>query len=139
MIKQKAATINYEALPIVNGAPELLYQLFYNIIYNGLKFSKEDVAAVISIEAVNIANGLAAVAVTDNGIGFENENAQKIFDTFTRLNAKDKFEGTGLGLALCKRIIERHGGEIKASGLTGVGATFTLTLPLAPALIKNVQ
>jgi signal transduction histidine kinase len=65
----------------------------------------------------------------DNGIGFSNEEAKKIFGTFTRLHAKDKYEGTGLGLSLCRKIAERHGGTIWAEGQPGEGATFTVLLP----------
>jgi signal transduction histidine kinase len=67
--------------------------------------------------------------VEDNGIGFEPENAARIFQTFSRLNPKDKYEGTGLGLALCKKIVERHGGYIEAEGRKNEGATFVVTLP----------
>ncbi len=66
----------------------------------------------------------------DNGIGFEQSNAERIFDTFSRLNPKDKFEGTGLGLSLCKKIVLRHNGTITASGEKDKGATFTITLPV---------
>ena len=70
------------------------------------------------------------ITIQDNGIGFEPDQALRIFETFTRLNPKDKYEGTGLGLALCKKIVERHGGSIIAKGDPGKGATFTITLPL---------
>ncbi|MGZ4020159.1 MAG: sensor histidine kinase, partial [Flavisolibacter sp.] len=72
----------------------------------------------------------AAIEITDNGIGFEQEFAEKIFETFLRLNSKDMFEGTGLGLSLCKRIAERHGGSIKAFGQLDQGASFVTYLPL---------
>ena len=72
----------------------------------------------------------AVITITDNGIGFEQEFAQKIFETFLRLNSKDKFEGTGLGLSLCKRIAERHGGSIEATGEPDKGSSFIIHLPL---------
>ena len=72
----------------------------------------------------------ANVVIADNGIGFEPEYAKTIFDTFTRLNAKDAYEGTGLGLALCKKIAERHHGSISAAGKKGEGAIFTILLPI---------
>jgi signal transduction histidine kinase len=73
---------------------------------------------------------LLEITLTDNGIGFEQEHAARIFDTFARLHARDKYEGTGLGLALCKKIVERHHGAIRASGEKNKGAVFTLQLPL---------
>ena len=72
----------------------------------------------------------AEIKVTDNGIGFRQEFAEKIFETFSRLNSKDQFEGTGLGLSLCKRITERHDGNIHAFSDPGAGASFVVTLPL---------
>ena len=72
----------------------------------------------------------AEITIRDNGIGFEQEFAERIFETFLRLNSKDMFEGTGLGLSLCKRIAERHGGFIKAFGEPDKGATFVTYLPL---------
>jgi len=70
------------------------------------------------------------IVLNDNGIGFDNEDAERIFTTFTRLNSKDKFDGTGLGLALCKKIVHRHGGYIYASGQRNIGAQFTILLPI---------
>jgi signal transduction histidine kinase len=70
------------------------------------------------------------IVLTDNGIGFAQEHAGRIFTTFTRLNSKDKYEGTGLGLALCKKIVQRHGGFILAKGEKNVGAEFTVLLPI---------
>jgi signal transduction histidine kinase len=75
-------------------------------------------------------NRFAKIVVSDNGIGFEQEHAEKIFTTFTRLNSKDKYEGTGLGLALCKKIVQRHSGFITARGERGKGAEFTILLPI---------
>lgn len=132
-IQQKNAVIKKSELPVLQGAPVLLYQLFYNLINNSLKFAKPDVPAVIKVTG-NIENtdgtAKAIITVEDNGIGFEQNYAASIFNTFTRLNAKDLYEGTGLGLALCKKIAERHNGSIIAQGEKNIGAIFTLTLPL---------
>ncbi len=70
------------------------------------------------------------IDLKDNGIGFNQAYAERMFDVFSRLNAKDKYEGTGLGLALCKKIVQRHDGTIEASGLSNKGAVFTINLPL---------
>lgn len=133
LIAQKSATIHYKNLPVVEGASVLLYQLFYNLLNNSLKFSKPDVPAVIDITSSTTKKDqteFAVITITDNGIGFEQEFAQKIFETFLRLNSKDKFEGTGLGLSLCKRIAERHGGSIEATGEPDKGSSFIIHLPL---------
>lgn len=133
LISQKSATIHYQNLPIVEGASVLLYQLFYNLLNNSLKFSKPDTPAVIEISSSKTEKDqteFAVITITDNGIGFEQEFAQKIFETFLRLNSKDKFEGTGLGLSLCKRIVERHGGSIEAKAEPDKGSSFVIHLPL---------
>ena len=132
-IQQKNARIIRSSLPIVEGASILLYQLFYNLINNSLKFARTDELPVIRITCSTLQEGgqdYVEVEIADNGIGFEQEYAKRIFDTFTRLNAKDKFEGTGLGLALCKKIVERHHGSITATGIRDEGAVFTILLPL---------
>ena len=140
-IHQKNASIHYRDLPCVEGTAILIYQLFYNLINNSLKFSRKDVPPVIRItgEAVKHVEGLSKtllpdqnyvrVTVADNGIGFDQEHAEKIFKTFARLNAKDKYEGTGLGLSLCQKIVQRHQGLILAQGRPNEGADFTLVLP----------
>ena len=137
-IQQKKARIMRSELPTVEGASILIYQLFYNLINNSLKFARTDELPVIRITCSTFREGgrdYVEVAIADNGIGFEQEYAKRIFDTFTRLNAKDKFEGTGLGLALCKKIVERHHGSITATGIRNEGAVFTILLPL----IQQIQ
>ncbi len=132
-IERRDARIDCEQLPPVEGAPVLIYQLFYNLINNSLKFAKADEQLHITIaheDSVLDGKPVVRIRVTDNGIGFAQEYAARIFDTFSRLNSKDKYEGTGLGLALCKKIVERHGGQIEAQGTEGEGATFFITLPL---------
>lgn len=130
---QKKASIVYKNLPTIEGSSVLLYQLFYNLINNSLKFAKPGVAPVITVSSDLIAqHGKECVWLTlqDNGLGFEPQYSERIFESFARLNSKDQFEGTGLGLALCKRIAERHGGHIEATGTPGEGAIFTLVLPV---------
>jgi hypothetical protein len=131
-IQQKSASITRHALPTVKGIPVLIYQLFYNLLNNALKFSRLAPGPVINVSFVSMEKGgFVRIAVADNGIGFDNSFAESIFETFKRLNSKDRFEGTGLGLSLCKKIVERHGGTISASGRPGEGATFALTLPVS--------
>ncbi len=130
LMEQKSATITRVQLPQVKGTPVLIYQLFYNLINNALKFSRADVPAHITITSAPAENGMVVLTLSDNGIGFEQQYADNIFKTFTRLNTKDKYEGTGLGLSLCKKTVEWHGGTIRAEGKEGEGATFVFTLPV---------
>lgn len=133
VIAQKGAVIERSHLPVIHGSGILLYQLFYNLVGNSLKFVKPDTKPLIQIEAkeAKALNGQRNVQINvrDNGIGFAQEDAERIFQTFSRLNPKDKFEGTGLGLALCKKIVERHGGDIHAESKPGEGASFLMRLP----------
>jgi light-regulated signal transduction histidine kinase (bacteriophytochrome) len=131
-IKKKSAIVNYASLPIIHGTPILIYQLFYNLINNSLKFAKSGRKCIITVRAETIKNDSAfiEIQVTDNGIGFSNDDVDKIFKTFMRLNSKDQYEGTGLGLALCKKIVERHGGTIRAEGKVDEGCTFYIRLPI---------
>jgi two-component system, OmpR family, sensor histidine kinase VicK len=128
VIQQKQATIIFDDLPVYEGAGILLYQLFYNLIFNSLKFSSPERAPVVTI--TSSVNGVLKIVLRDNGIGFSPRYASRIFQTFTRLHSKDQYEGTGLGLALCKKIVERHGGTIEANGQVNEGAVFTIILPM---------
>lgn len=132
-LQKSGGKIEYHNLPEMQGAQVLLYQLFYNLINNSIKFAKDDIPPLITISSerkVENNKNYAVITLEDNGIGFDSEQADRIFETFIRLNSKDKYEGTGLGLALCKKIAERHGGTIKASSIPGKGASFIITLPL---------
>jgi PAS domain S-box-containing protein len=141
VIQQKAAVIAHDSLPVITATPFLTYQLFYNLINNSLKFAKSGTASVIEVRArkwegkewlgyiLKTDQTYWEIEVRDNGIGFAQENAEKIFKTFTRLHSKDQYEGTGLGLALCRNIVEKHNGYIKAMGREGEGASFLILLP----------
>jgi PAS domain S-box-containing protein len=141
VISEKHAVITYEHLPIIEGSAVLIYQLFYNLLSNSLKFSRDGVPPKILIESTDLNGEQVAgiglsptgkywkITIRDNGIGFDLEQAEKIFGTFTRLHSKDKYEGTGLGLSLCRKIAERHGGAIYAEGIPDQGSVFTLLLP----------
>jgi PAS domain S-box-containing protein len=132
LIQEKEGKIDITNLPSIEGAPELLYQLFYNLINNSLKFSRYKIPAQINLTSTFIERDgkrFAKIILNDNGIGFDNKYAEKIFTTFTRLNSKDVYEGTGLGLALCKKIVLRHGGEISAQSEQNHSSEFTILLP----------
>lgn len=129
-IQQKKGTIKKGHLPTIEGAPVLIHQLFYNLLNNSLKFSQAGVPPVIYISGAITEESIAEIGFADNGIGFDQQHAMTIFDTFARLNSKDKYEGTGLGLSLCKKIVQRHHGTITAIGTKNKGAVFTIKLPL---------
>jgi PAS domain S-box-containing protein len=132
MINEKKAVITKASLPVIKANPVLMYQLFYNLLLNSLKFARKDEPGWVSVLSETVTEGgkkVAKIIVSDNGIGFEPEYETMIFDTFTRLHAADEYEGTGLGLALCKKIVERHGGSITAHGSVNEGAVFTIFLP----------
>jgi len=131
-IVQKKGVIRRGSLPTIEGAAVLIYQLFYNLLNNALKFSRPDVPPVVHISSLvtdHDGRKWVEIGIADNGIGFDQKYAATIFDTFARLNSKDKYEGTGLGLALCKKIVERHHGTITALGTKNNGAAFTIRLP----------
>ncbi len=130
MITQNNATIISEKLPVIEGSSLLLFQLFYNLVNNALKFSRKEIQPVIKISSEIIGENRIRIKVADNGIGFENHFQQKIFESFSRLHPKDHFEGTGLGLSLCKSITERHGGKIHAEGSPNEGSKFYIELPV---------
>lgn len=140
-IQQKQAVVKVLDLPRIEGSPFLIYQLFYNLILNSLKFTKAEVKPVIEITASELSSDAALsyglkeahqyyeIVLKDNGIGFPQVYAESIFEAFSRLHSKDRFEGTGLGLSLCKTIVEKHNGVIRAHGEENVGARFHIILP----------
>lgn len=132
-ITEKGAHVQIQPMPQIEGSFVLLHQLFYNLVNNALKFSRPGVQPVITIDSQILqmnSNPQVEIKLADNGIGFNPEDADKIFQSFVRLHPKDKYEGTGLGLSLCKRIVERHRGTIQAVGKPGQGAVFVLRFPI---------
>jgi PAS domain S-box-containing protein len=141
IIEEKKASIEATDLPELNVIPFQFQQLFTNMISNSLKFSKRDTPPHISIryeitdgmtiEHINANSGKKyhSFSIADNGIGFETEYNEKIFDLFQRLHSRNEYNGTGIGLSICKKIIENHGGIITANGEPGKGATFNIYLP----------
>lgn len=131
IIKESNATINTNHLGLVLGDQPQLEQLFLNLLGNSLKFRREGVQPEIKITGQEQRNGFYQLMIQDNGIGFKEEYLEKIFLPFERLHsAASKFPGTGMGLAICKKIIDRHGGTITAKSIEGEGSTFILDLPV---------
>lgn len=140
-IEQKNAVIEYINLPQVSVIPFQFHQLLLNIFSNALKFSKQGIPPhiIIKAETTTAQNIPGApdnnqpylhIAITDNGIGFSEEYNQRIFEVFQRLHGRTEYEGTGVGLAICRKIVENHGGIITAEGHENIGATFHIYLPV---------
>lgn len=142
MINQKKAVITAEALPVVDAIPLQMNQLFYNLISNSLKFSLEGVPPVIKINSrklsaaevkerplLNKNQTYYELVFSDNGIGFNQQYEHKIFEIFQRLNTRVEYEGTGIGLALCNKIVQNHNGQIYAKSQEDKGASFYIILP----------
>ena len=137
-IKDSGAHIDYGELPVAPVVSFQMQQLFLNLISNALKFSRKGVPPLVRITSREV-EGLhllesggrhIEISVQDNGVGFSKEAADKVFGLFKRLHAKTDFEGSGVGLAICKKIVENHGGTIWAASEEGVGTTFSFTIPL---------
>jgi len=126
-IAESGAVVTRDALPVVSGDGTQLTQLFQNLVGNALKFrgerpSKIHVGAVLEESAWQF-------SVTDNGIGMEPQYFERVFLVFQRLHTRKKYQGTGIGLAICKKVVERHGGRIWVESEPGEGATFCFTIP----------
>ncbi len=132
-VNQSKATITFdEDLPSIAIAPIQLAQIFQNLIQNAIKFRRDE-PLTIHINAINEGKHWR-FSVKDNGIGIESRNAERIFSAFQRLNRGEKYPGSGLGLATCKKIVEAHGGRIWVESVLGQGSTFYFTLPDAVTL-----
>jgi len=142
-IENTHATIRFDRLPVMRVIPSLMQQLFYNLINNALKFRKKTVAPEIHISAEKITaaeiairpqssngNYYYRITVNDNGIGFDNKYAHEIFMLFKRLHSQHEFEGTGVGLSICKKIVEKHNGSLTAISELQKGSSFIITLPI---------
>jgi len=132
-IHSKNARVEVGKLPLIQGRKSQLGQLFQNLISNAVKFNDKE-QPVISINASTVElsdrpGKLARIEITDNGIGFEDIYSTRIFEIFQRLHGKTEYPGTGIGLSICKKIVEAHGGTISATGQVGKGATFTILFP----------
>ncbi len=140
-VEKSNAKIHVGELPVVWAIPSLMKQLFHNLVSNAVKFRKKDVDPVVHIEARKMyssdhslpvnSNGhkYHKVSISDNGIGFDPKYSDEIFMVFKRLNSYHEYEGTGVGLSICKKIIEKHNGSILAQSEPGKGSTFSFVLP----------
>ncbi len=129
-VTETHAKLITEKLPILYSDKVQITQLFLNLLSNALKFKKENTAPQIKIFSKMLPNQMAEITIEDNGIGFEEEYVAKIFQPFQRLHPRKSFEGSGIGLAICKKIVERHHGKIEAQSQNQNGSKFIITLPL---------
>lgn len=124
------ASVDYGDLPRIHADPHQMRQLLQNLLSNALKFHKPGAVAKVSIRGRATGDGRCELVVADEGIGFDMKFADRIFQPFQRLQAPYEYEGTGMGLAICRKIVERHGGTITASAAPGGGAQFKVVLPV---------
>lgn len=151
VIEETGTTFDTHTLPTLDAVPSQMKQVFNNIISNAIKFHKQDVAPVITIETHLLSDEdkrqfelpqnivYQKIQITDNGIGFENEYATRIFQVFQRLHGKSEYPGSGIGLAICKKILEYHNGIIFAENVPDKGARFTFILPQHQYKNKNTN
>jgi two-component system, chemotaxis family, sensor kinase Cph1 len=135
------ATIHSEPLPVIMCDPSQIHQVLQNIISNALKYRHPDRSPEVKISATTRPGGgslglaslpILELKIADNGIGFDERYRERIFEPFQRLNIADDYEGSGIGLAICRKIIDRHGGTVTGTSRPGEGSVFTITLPLRP-------
>lgn len=132
-IDQTSARVECSGLPVIEADASQMRQLLQNLVGNALKFHHPEVAPVVQIsaqECLEAGRKYCRLTVSDNGIGFEEKYLDRIFEIFQRLHGRSHYEGTGIGLAICRKIAERHGGHITASSQPGQGASFQVLLPL---------
>jgi signal transduction histidine kinase len=133
-------------LPTVASDPIQMRQLLQNLIGNALKFHRRGETPVVRVSAESITDddatgalpgGTCRISVSDNGIGFDEKYLDRVFTIFQRLHGRSEYEGTGIGLAICRKIVERHSGTITARSAPGQGATFIVTLPLLQGVQRS--
>lgn len=141
-IKQKSAHIEFGDLPTIEADTRQMKQLFQNLIDNTLKFHKKDKPPMVKVNDLSVngtknaltghvpLNGRCQIIVEDDGIGFDEQYANRIFGVFQQLHGRNEYDGSGIGLSICKKIVERHNGSIDARSTPGHGAAFTVTLPV---------
>jgi signal transduction histidine kinase len=132
-IADAGGRVDVGELPVIDADGPQMRQLLQNLLTNALKFRRKDIAPVVQLAMLGQSNGSCTITVTDNGIGFRQEHGEKIFRMFERLNSRAQYDGSGMGLAICRRIVERHGGTIAATSSAGQGTTFSVTLPVTQA------
>jgi signal transduction histidine kinase len=128
-IEERQAQIQLDNLPQIEADATQMRQLFQNLLSNALKFQQPETTPIIEVRCQNDGD-MYQIQIKDNGVGFDEKFSERIFGVFQRLHGRSEYEGTGIGLALCRRIVERHNGRIGVHSTVGTGSTFTITLPI---------
>jgi PAS domain S-box-containing protein len=129
-IEESGATVSYSGMPVIRADMVQITRLFQNLVQNGIKFRREGMPPLVGITADKTGNEYI-FCVRDNGIGIEEQYAERIFVIFQRLHGREEYPGTGIGLSICKRIVERHGGRIWVESKPGEGSAFYFSIPAA--------
>jgi signal transduction histidine kinase len=146
-IEKENAQLHIDPLPTIDADGSQIAQVFLNLIANSLKFHAQGAAPIVTVTSeINLPSPVAEddrlwcrLTFADQGIGFETQYAERVFSLFQRLHGREEYSGTGIGLALCRKIIERHGGTITASSKPGEGAVFTIELPMTHAVMAPLM
>ena len=126
---EAGAEVTFDTLPVIDGDPTLVNQLLHNLVSNALKYRPADRAARVRVTEGANASGELEIRIADNGIGIKPENLAKVFEPFARLHDRKQYDGTGIGLAICRTVCERHGWMLHAESEFGEGSTFVVTIP----------
>ncbi len=147
-IEQTGGRVEVAELPVIESSPHQMRQLFQNLLSNALKFRGEE-KPLINVSGKEVRHSLSnedgmhepcvEIRVKDNGIGFDEKYLDRIFQPFQRLHGRSQYEGTGIGLAICRKIVERHGGTITAKSAPGRGAMFIITLPVKQRTLDSLS
>lgn len=127
LLDENQAVLRYGSLPVISAGKTLIMQVFQNLILNAVKYRKPDVAPIIELNALE-RDGRWEFSVADNGIGIKEDQIEHVFTLFQRLHSREQYSGSGIGLAICKKIVENHGGRVWASSDEGRGSTFYFSI-----------
>jgi light-regulated signal transduction histidine kinase (bacteriophytochrome) len=136
-VKNTGALVHIESMPTIEADESQMLRLFQNLIGNALKFRSNGIPKV-KVRGKLVGRGLCEILIKDNGMGFDPQFAELIFKPSQRLHGRSEYEGTGMGLAICRKIIERHGGSISAGSEPGKGSTFIIRLPVKQDRWKGI-
>jgi light-regulated signal transduction histidine kinase (bacteriophytochrome) len=128
-IARENGVVDVGPLPTIDADPVQMHQLLQNLVSNALKFRHEERAPVVRLSADDADQERVRIAIADNGIGLKEKFGERIFEPFRRLHGRGRYEGTGMGLAIVRKIVERHGGEVSVRSEPGAGSTFVALLP----------
>ena len=138
-LKKSGGRVVVGELPTVSADATQMRQLLQNLIDNSLKFHRKDAPPRVEISSSGVEDGFHSILVSDNGIGFEEKYAERIFSPFERLHSQRDYSGTGIGLAICRKIVERHQGRITAQSVVGEGTVFHIAWPVRPEVLPRIS